>query len=250
MFTREPSVASTKGNARAFCTTHWSVVLRLGQGNAAEADQALANLCENYWYPLYAYVRGRGHEVAEAEDLVQGFFERMLERRFLTEADAARGRFRSFLLGCLNHYLANEWRRGQRMKRGAGLDFISLHDPDAEARLTAELATDASPERAYDRLWAVALLDRVMARLRAECAEAGRAERFELLQPFLVGARGDLPLAAAAAQLGFSLPAMKSTVHRMRQRYKELVREEIADTVERPEDIEEELRYLFAALGG
>lgn len=244
-----PSVASTAGGARDFRTTHWSVVLRVGLGSPEEAATALAKLCENYWYPLYVYVRGRGYDVHEAEDLVQGFFTRVLERQFLGEADSARGRFRSFLLGCLNHYLANEWRRGQRQKRGAGLAFISLQDPEAEVRLATDLATE-SPEAAYDRLWAVALLDRVLGCLRAECAGQGRADRFEKLQPFLAGARGDLPLAEAARELGLTLAALKSTVHRMRQRYKELVREEIAHTVERPEEIEDELKHLFAALGG
>jgi RNA polymerase sigma-70 factor (ECF subfamily) len=221
-------------------------------------------LCERYWFPLFAYVRRLGHPAQDAEDLVQGFFAHFIGAGILARADVERGRFRSFVLGCLNHFLAHEWQRGQRLKRGGGALVFSLDEEQAEARFALELADEeetearlarelvdeAAPDRAYDRAWAHTLLDRVTAQLRSECEEGEKAGRFEVLQSFLAGERGEVSFAEAAASLGLTVAATKSVVHRLRTRYRELIRAEVRETVASDEEVDDELRHLFAALGG
>ncbi len=235
-------------NAGLFVTTRWSVVRAVAGTGSEDADEALAWLCERYWFPLYAYVRGRGHPPAEAEDLIQGFFARIVERSVIHSADERRGSFRTFLLGCLNHYLTDEFRRSRAAKRGAGLSMVSLHDDGAEDWLQRDMAGGRTPEQDYDRAWALALLDRVMERLQRECEADGSPGRFGILRPFLDGDRGEVPLTSAAEQLGLSLSAVKSTVHRLRARMRELIRSEIRQTVLTESEIDDELRAIFAAL--
>ncbi|MBK8001400.1 MAG: sigma-70 family RNA polymerase sigma factor [Verrucomicrobia bacterium] len=239
---------NTEYGPGVFATTHWSVVLAAGDEYSARQGEALEQLCHNYWYPLYAFIRRRGYDEHEAKDLTQGFFAHLLARNRVAVADASRGKFRTFLLGSVNHFLANEWDRTQRLKRGGGQSRISLDDDDqAEARFKLE-ALDASPEAQFDRSWAEAVMDSVQERFRRELVEAGDLERFEVLQPFLFGDEGG-SYADAAARLGISETGVRSVVHRLRKRFREIVRAEIAQTVARPEDIEPEIRHLFAALG-
>lgn len=218
---------------------------RAGEGESAAA---LAWLCERYWFPLFAYARGRGSSPVEAEDSVQAFFERIVMGDMLGGADAERGRFRSYLLGCFNHFLSHERRRGQQLKRGGGAECISIDHADAEARLQRELVDGRTPALDFDRAWALTLLDRVMAQLREECDGDGKEGRFAVLQTFIQGERGELPLAEAAEQLGLLLPAVKSIVHRLRRRFRELVHAEIRETVASDEALPAEMEHLFAAL--
>ncbi len=236
------------GNAK-FTVTRWSLVLAAGRPGAGDSTTALAWLCERYWFPLFAFARERGSSPAEAEDAVQSFFEEILTGPILRNADAERGRFRSFMLGCFSHFLAHERRRGQRFKRGGGAERISLDQEGAESRLQRELVDGRSPALDFDRAWALTLLDRVMDHLRVECDGDGKDGRFAVLQTFIQGERGEVPLTDAAARLGLSLPAVKSIIHRLRQRFRELVRAEIRETVSSDDAVPAELEHLFAALG-
>jgi RNA polymerase sigma factor (sigma-70 family) len=239
----------SNGEPRAFCTTLWTVVLEAGQPGTPQSQAALDKLCRAYWFPLYAFVRRQGHSPEQAQDLTQEFFRQLLEKNRIQAADRARGRFRSFLLACLKHFLANEWQRGQRQKRGGGMTIFSLDAETAEDRLRLEPADHQTPEKTFDQQWAYALLEQVMERLREEFTESGKADRFEALSAFLLDDEAGSQ-AEIAARLGMTESAVKSAVHRMRQRYAELLREEIAMTVERPEDVEAEIRELFATFGG
>ncbi len=232
----------------SFATTHWSLVLAARDRAEPGADDALASLCALYWYPLYAYVRRRGHGADDAHDLTQSFFARLLEKDFLAAVDRGKGKFRSFLLASCNHFLANEHDRARARKRGGGRRLLSLNAADAEGRYLAEPADDLTPERLFDRRWALALLQEVMGRLRAEFEAKGKARMFERLRGFLVGEKGT-GYRRAADELRLSEGAVKVAVHRLRQRYRELLHEEIARTVGAPEEVEEEIRALFAALG-
>lgn len=227
-------------------TTRWSVVLAAG----ADSRDALAALCESYWFPLYAFLRRSGHGPDEAEDLVQGFLTGLLERKDLARVDPARGRFRSFLLAALKNHVANERDRARAQKRGGGAVPLSLDARDAEARLALD-PTDRRPsEKSFEREWALALLDRAMARLAAEQARVGKRELFEALRPQLSGADGEsAPQADLARRLSVTENALRVALHRMRRRYGELVRDEIAQTVGDPADVEREMRDLFEALG-
>jgi len=242
------NTAQHKNGGGLFLTTRWSVVRAAVATGGSSADQALAWLCERYWFPLYAYVRGKGTPPADAEDLIQGFFARILERDMFTKADAERGTFRTFLLGCLNHYLTDEYRRARAAKRGAGLHMVSLQEDGAEDWLQRDVAGGRSPEQDYDRAWALALLDRVIERLRRECEADGKAGRFAVLRSFLDGDREATSLAAAAEQLDLTVPAVKSIVHRLRGRMRELIRDEIRQTVQTELEVDQELRAIFAAL--
>src|SRR5206468_1031595 len=232
-----------------FATTHWSVVLKAGQSISTDANQALELLCRTYWYPLYAYVRRKGYDAHAAQDLTQEFFARLLARNYLSVADRNKGKFRSFLLGCLEHFLAREWTRAHAQKRGGGQPLFSLDETDAENRYLREPAHELSAEKIFDRRWATTLLDQAMARLREECLASQKGELFEKSQNYLSGEKGEASYADLAASLGMSEGAIKVALHRLRQRYGELVRAEIAQTVATPAEIDEELRYLFAALG-
>jgi len=231
----------------AFATTHWSVVLTAGRSNTLQAQDALEKLCQTYWYPLYAYVRRRGYARADAEDLTQAFFAWLLERDWLGVADQQRGRFRSFLLTSFSRFLANEWDKAGTQKRGGGR-IVSLQFDDAEAGCAREPVDNATPEQSFEWRWALTLLDQVMNRLSAEFAQDGRAELFEALKPCLLGERTTQPYATLALKLAMTEGSVKVAVYRLRQRYRQLLRDEIANTVEKPKEIEEELRYLFAVL--
>jgi RNA polymerase sigma factor (sigma-70 family) len=235
--------------ARHFVTTRWSIVLAAGTGAPSEvAHEALRTLCETYWYPLYAFLRSRGHDPEDAEDLTQAFFARLLEKQSLRHADPARGRFRSFLLTSLKHFAANEYQRGAAQKRGGGAATISLEFERGEGRFQLEPATSETPESSFDRAWAFALLERVIARLEAEMAATGRAPQFVRLKAYLTGDEPQTSYAEAARDLGASAGAIKVAVHRLRRRFRDLIGDEIAQTVASPEEIEDELRHLRAAV--
>ncbi len=235
-------------SAAQFGTTHWSVVVAAGQSNSPEANRALETLCRAYWYPLYAYVRRKGYDAHAAQDLTQEFFTRLLARNYLSVADRNRGKFRSFLLGCLEHFLAREWTRAHAQKRGGGQLLFSLEETDAENRYLLEPVHELTAEKIFDRRWATTLLDQAMARLREECLAGQKGDLFEKTQNYLSGEKGEASYADLAASLGMSEGAIKVAVHRLRQRYGELVRAEIAQTVAGPEEVNEELRYLFSVL--
>lgn len=234
--------------ARQFVTTHWSVVLRAGREESAQSAAALAELCQAYWYPVYAFVRRQGHAAADAQDLTQEFFARLIEGESLQAADPQKGRFRSFLLTLLKRMLVSEWRRERRQKRGGGAVVFSLDEHEAEERYRFEPADPATPETVFERRWAEAVLDRVLTRLESEYR--GHALGFANLQPYLVEDKGVAPFAEAAARLGVTEAALKAVVYRLRCRYGEVFRDEIAQTVEQPEDVEEEIRHLLAVLAG
>ena len=232
--------------AGQFAATRWTMVLTAGRDESPQAARALEELCRTYWYPLYAYVRRRGYEAHEAEDLTQEFFARLLAKKYLMDVDREKGKFRSFLLASLKHFLANEWDRAQAKKRGGGHTIISL---DAETRYRQEPKDELSADKLLDRQWAIALLDQVLTCLGAEYAEAGKREVFEQLKDSLTGTRDSIPYAAIAAKLDTTEGAVKVAVHRLRQRYRKLLREEIAHTVASPAEIDDEIRHLFAAFG-
>jgi RNA polymerase sigma factor (sigma-70 family) len=231
-----------------FATTHWSVVLATADPDSPQAAAALEQLCRTYWYPLYAYVRHRGHSPEDSQDLTQEFFYRLLQKNYLAHVDPRKGKFRSFLLAAINHFLANEWERAQTLKRGGKVTFLSLDEAQAEQRYQGEQLGGRSPEEIYERTWAVALLDRVLGRLRDETAAAGQSTRFEELKGVLMGERPSLSYAELALKLETTEPALKMAVLRLRRRYGELLREEIAHTVRGPEEVEDELRDLRAVL--
>lgn len=233
-----------------FRTTHWSVVLLAGQSNVPGAASALEQLCRAYWYPLYAFVRRRGYNPDDAQDLVQGYFEQLLTRNDLTTVHPRKGRFRTYLLTTLTHYLSNEWDRARAAKRGGGLQFVSLESEDPEQRYQFEPAGEIMPETLFDMAWATQVLDTVLAKLKDECQSSGNAERFDALKEFLLGDRGGMPYAQIAQTLGMTEQGIKSAVHRLRQRFRELFRSEIAQTVGTLEEIDDELRYLIRVMTG
>lgn len=232
-----------------FQDTHWSVVLAAGVDSSPQAQQALEILCRAYWGPLYTYVRRCGESPEDAEDLTQAFFARVLEKNYLRAAAPERGRFRWFLLASLKHFLANEWDRARAAKRGGGRRGLSLDQLSPNQLNALESADCLSPEKAYDRSWALVLLEQARTRLRAEFDSAGRLERFELLEQFLPGADAVSSYAEIARRLGMAEGTIKSDVSRLRRRYGEMVREEVALTLGRQMDLDDELRHLFQALG-
>ena len=234
----------------AFVTTHWSVVLTAGRSDTTRAHEALSRLCETYWYPLYAYVRRRGHSPEDAQDSTQEFFARLLAGNWVGDADRTKGRFRTFLLTALNRFLASEWDRARAQKRGGGAASVPLDTEVAETRYCADTKNALTADRLYDRQWAMTLLDRALTRLEAEHQRLGKAADFAVLSPALTAERGDIPYATMAAQLGLSEPATRMAVHRLRKRFREVFREEIAQTVAQPGEVEEEMRYLLAAFAG
>ncbi len=246
-----PDSSSAPVQPRAvFATTHWSLVLAAAQPDSARAHAALARLCQTYWYPLYAYVRRRGYAAHDAQDLTQAFFLRLLERRWVADADRDRGRFRTFLLTALQRFLADEWDKGRAQKRGGGVPHIPVQLDSAETRYGHEPADELTPEQSYERRWALTLLDTVLQNLRAEYARTGKGELFARLSACLVGGRDTQPYAELAGLLGMNEGAVKVAVHRLRQRYRQLLRDEIAQTTAQPGDVDDELRHLFAVLAG
>lgn len=233
----------------AFTATHWSVVLAAGRADSPAAHDALAKLCRDYWQPLYTYVRRRGLDAHDSQDLTQEFFARLLERDWLKQVQPEKGKFRSFLLVALNHFLSNEWDKRHCLKRGGGEAIVSLNDTRAEeARLAHEPADMLTPERAFERRWALTLIERALGKLEAECKAKGRGAEFTVLQPFLSAKPDGEEYTRAAEQLGMSEGTLRVTVHRLRKKMGEHLRSEIAQTVARSEDVEAELRELFAAL--
>jgi RNA polymerase sigma-70 factor (ECF subfamily) len=245
--TSEQSSPASNASGDIFATTHWTVVLAASRGSTPQADRALEELCRTYWYPLYAYIRRHGHSKEDAEDLTQGFFARFLARNYLEGLSSEKGRFRAFLLAALKHYLANEWDKSQRQKRGGGVAPLSLDWQDADTRYQIDPADQLSPDKLYDRAWAVTLLEQVITRLRDESAAEGKGKAFEQLKPFLMAGQSDIPYAEAAARLGLNEGAARVAVHRLRKRYRALLREEISQTLSDPADAEEEMRALFRA---
>jgi DNA-directed RNA polymerase specialized sigma24 family protein len=240
-----------------FATTQWSVVVAAAAGDSTLARGALGTLCRAYWYPLYAFVRRRGYGPDEAQDLTQAFFTKVLEADAIALADRGRGRFRTFLLASLKHFLADEWDRARAAKRGGGRAVVPLHDPivDADAGETwygREPSHDLTAERLFDRRWALLLLERVLADVRDRYAAEGKGEVFERLKQFIGGGDGAAGErhAAVAADLGMTAGAVKVAVHRLRQRYAQTLREAIAATVDSPEAVDDEIRALFAAVAG
>lgn len=233
-----------------FAPTRWTAVLTAAHSDTTHARAALAQLCEAYWYPLYACVRRKGYSPPDAEDLTQAFFAQVLEEQFIATADKEKGRFRSFLLTRLNHFLADEWDRLKAQKRGGAQHGIPLESGTAETRYQIEPVDGRSPDKLFEHRWAVTLLERVFERLRQEYQAEGKAAQFVELQGCLAQARAAVPYAEVAARLGSSEGALRVTVHRLRQRYRDLLRAEIADTVSSPEEVEEELRDLFRVLAG
>ncbi len=244
----ESSAQITKATGDIFATTRWTVVLAAGQSGAPQADVALEELCRTYWYPLYAYVRRHGHSREDAEDLTQAFFARLLEKNYLAGISSEKGKFRAFLLTAMKRFLANEWDRANRQKRGGGLRPLSLDWQDAETRYQIHPADNLSPDKLYDRAWAVTLLERVITRLRDESGAEGKAKLYEQLKTFLMVGKSEIPYAQAAATLELTEGAVRVAVHRLRQRYRELLREEIAQTLSDPAQVGEEMQALFSAL--
>ncbi len=231
----------------AFCTTHWSVVLQAG-GRGANAGQALEWLCRAYWVPLFAFVRRQGHDLHAAQDLTQAFFARLLSDDALARVHPDKGRFRSFLLASLKHFLANEWDRAQCAKRGGGCQIFSLEEATEDERKRFEPVDRASPDRIFERRWAETVLARVNARLRAEYEVVGQGARFDALKIYLLADYDPVSYADTAAQLGLTESAVKSAIYKLRQRYGDMFRAEIAQTVSAPEEVEEEIRWLLRAL--
>jgi RNA polymerase sigma factor (sigma-70 family) len=231
-----------------FLPTRWTVVLAAAGSDTTQAREALAQLCQLYWCPLYAYVRRKGYAPPDAEDLTQGFFALLLEHNWVSDADRKKGRFRTFLLTALSRFLANEWDRTRAQKRGAGAVTLSLDTTLAEERYRSDPAMTMAPDRLYDRQWAMTLLGRALARLRTEHEQTGKVADFATLCPFLTAERGGIPYATVAAQLGINETAARQAVHRLRKRFREVFRDEIAQTVASPGEVAEEIRHLLAAL--
>ncbi|HTS30182.1 MAG TPA: sigma-70 family RNA polymerase sigma factor [Bryobacteraceae bacterium] len=245
MMTNGETMHTLSGSSQ-FPATRWTLVIAAGDPRRKEARSALVALCENYWYPLYAYLRRRGYPADQAQDLTQQFFMRMLEGRYLDRADPEKGRFRSFLLTSLKFFVADEEDRNRAYKRGGGA-VLPLEFSSGEERYQREPAHDETPERIFERRWALSVLDRVVETLREEFVHHGRPEHFERLKVFLLG-QSDAPYATLAREMNTSEGALKVAIHRLRKRYRELFRQEIADTVADPAEVESELRYLAAAL--
>jgi RNA polymerase sigma-70 factor (ECF subfamily) len=240
---------STPGQS-SFATTHWSVVLAAGNQSSPDYTRALSTLCRTYWYPLYVYLRRWGCDREQAEDYTQGFFAGLLERQGIGKADPKQGKFRSFLLASLKNFLADEWDRSQAQKRGGERKVFSLDIEDGETRYSREPVDDLSPEKLFERYWALEVLKQAMARLKAEYGTANKIELFNYLKTYLTAGQDSIPYRDAADRLNMTEGAVRVAVHRLRQRYRELVRQEIAQTVTSPDQVDEEINELFAALAG
>ncbi len=244
----EHSDSECEPHGGLFATTHWSVVLAAGDRNTPESAEALERLCGGYWYPLYHYVRRRGYSPEDAQDLTQQFFARFLEKSSFALADPARGRFRTFLLKSIQHFLADDWKRTHRVKRGGGTFQVPLDAVEAEARYVAELADTMTPERAYEERWAMALVEKVLDQTRRDYASAGKEGLFDALQDFLWGPECALSHAVLAKNLGLTETALRAAVHRLRENYRERLRAEVAQTVDEPGEVDAELHYLIGII--
>ena len=239
-----------EGAARGdFVTTHWTAVLAASNGDTTQAGAALDELCRAYWYPLYLYVRRRGHNAEDARDSTQEFFRRLIERKQLASVERGRAKFRAFLLGVMNHFLAHEWERARAQKRGGGQPLVYLDGAEAEERYKLEPADHWTPEKMFDRRWALTVLERANVRLKDDYAGAGKADAYEILKDFVSTAEVDA-YSEVAERLGVTPSVVKGMIHRLRQRYHDLVRFEIAQTVTTKADIDDEIRYLLTVLRG
>lgn len=241
---------STARPANYFATTHWSVVLAAGRQDTTRAANALEELCQTYWYPLYAHARRRGYASPDAQDLTQGFFACLLERQSLRNVDPTKGRFRSFMLGALNHFIASEWAKMQTQKRGGGREIVPLHLGAAEHRFDLEAGGQITPDQAFDRAWATALLHKVLGQLEEEFRSEKKTELFAALKQTLAGSRESQPYAALATKLNLNEGAVKTAVHRLRRRYRQLLEAEIANTVGSPAEVKAEMNYLLTVVSG
>lgn len=245
--TAHQNEASTGGPVE-FAETQWSLILKAQQPDSSTAQPALASLCQTYWYPLYAFIRRCGHDSHDAKDLTQGFFARFLEKDFLHSVDRGKGRFRSFLLAAVKHFVANERDRARARKRGGGYTFVSLDETLAEHRYRHEPAHDVTAEKLYERSWAMTLLEAALEELRQEYASTNRECLFEVLHLYMSGETQAPSYAEAAARLEMTEAAVKMAVLRLRRRFGQLLRTQVAHTVNSPAEVEDELRSLFAAL--
>ena len=246
----EPDGSSQNRALPVFATTRWSVVMAAGHGDTTHAHDALAHLCQIYWYPLYAYARRRGCAPHDAQDLTQEFFARLLAGNWVAQADRERGRFRSFLLTAMKHFMANEWNKAHAQKRGGKNPILSLNEDAAEERYQLEPVDRSTPESLYERGWALALLNDVLVQLEAEHEREGKKEWLEAMRPALTADREAVPYADLAIRLGMTETAARVAVHRLRQRYRRLIREEVAGTVESAAEVDEEMNHLFRILAG
>jgi len=243
---KKPAVSQS---AAWFATTHWSVVLEAKGDDAARANEALEKLCHVYWPPIYAFIRRNGFNSADAKDLTQEFFYRLLSKEYLRHLQDQRGKFRSFLLTFIKHFLSDERDKASTQKRGGGQMFFSLDDTTGEDLFQAEIATQLSPDQLFERSWAESVLQQALHRLADEYARSGKEALYEKLKDIQPGEHGPLSYAEIGAEIGMSETAVKSAVHRLRRRHREIIREEIAHTVIRPEDIDDEIRYLIRLVG-
>jgi RNA polymerase sigma factor (sigma-70 family) len=242
-----PSTPASTARDDIFVTTHWTVVLAAGDKESPEAGRALEELCRTYWFPLYAYVRRRGHSKEDSEDLTQAFFARLLEKNHFTSLNSQKGKFRAFLLAALKHFLANEWDKARTQKRGGAAPHLSLDWRTADTQFQIASTAEPSPDRAFDREWALALLNHVIARLQNECQAEGKAILFEQLKSFLTVEKRAAATREAAEKLGMEETAVRVAVHRLRKRYRQLLRDGIANTLSDPMMVDEEMRALFGA---
>jgi RNA polymerase sigma-70 factor (ECF subfamily) len=244
----EPSEQIEAPSPRLFATTHWTVVLTAGAGASETAGHALEQLCEAYWHPIYSYLLRRGYSAADAQDLTQEFFAQVIAKRHLRHADHSKGKFRSFLLASLHYFLAREWCRAHRQKRGGQYQFVSLDEPGNRDGGPLEPAAGATPEKEFQRQWALTVLNQAMDALENECAAANKSALFCEVKHLLAGERDGESYRAIGSRLGMSQSALRVTVHRLRQRYGQLLRSEIQQTVGSRDQVEEELNDLLRAL--
>ncbi|HSN67842.1 MAG TPA: sigma-70 family RNA polymerase sigma factor [Thermoanaerobaculia bacterium] len=238
--------AETRGRG-LFNTTRWSLIFAAA-GDASSGAEARADFCTTYWYPVYAFIRRRGYGHPEAEDLTQGFFGLLLEKNYLGAADRERGRFRSFLLTAVSHYLSHERERANTAKRGGGIRHVSVDANKDEERYTAELSGGETPEQLFERRWALTVLDSALSRLREEYETKGKRAEFDLFYPSLVGDLADVPREQLAERLGVSSGALRVTLHRFRKRFHAILREVVASTVDADAEVDDEIRHLMRAI--
>jgi RNA polymerase sigma-70 factor (ECF subfamily) len=241
----ESEATRFRGN---FVTTHWSVVLKAGDGVSPLAAEALEQLCRHYWFPLYVYVRRQGFMPPEAQDITQGFFHQLIEKEFLKDVDPGKGRFRSFLLAAIKHYILNQRKHAGRLKRGGDQVMVPFDAGEAETRFRAEPATESTAERAFDRRWAMTVMELGLQRLGNEFVDAGKEPLFLALKKFVATEAEPGEYGELAPGLGLTKSGVGVAVHRLRQRYGELIRAEIANTVAQPLEVDEEMRYLLGLL--
>jgi RNA polymerase sigma factor (sigma-70 family) len=248
--TRFHASKTNKTSQAWFATTRWSVVLTAQDKQSSQCHQAMDGLCRTYWYPLYAFVRRQGCTSDEAADFTQGFFARCLEKDWLDSVDQNKGRFRSFLLAAMKHYMSNERARQRAKKRGGGKRIFSLDIQTAETRYKIEPETTTTPEQLFERQWALALLDTVLKDLQNQYQDEGKGDMFDALKPCLIGQSGSLPYGELAKTLQCTEGAVRVMVHRLKKRYRDLLRQHIAHTVATPEDVDAEMQHLRAILSG